>query len=85
MSFANQPHPDQPATRDPPVQPMPPVPDLQFVVPPTDPMGMPQQPVAASGPVRHGVKRPSRAARLLALGVVVLIVAGVALLIWLGS
>lgn len=85
MSSANQSNPDEPGMLDPPAGPMPPAPDLQFVVPPTDPVGTPQQPVPPSGRVRRDGKRPSRAARLVALGFVLTILGGIALVVLFGS
>lgn len=85
MSLPNQPHPDEPVTREPPAQPMAPAPDLQFAALPPDPIGMSRQPVPSSKPARRDEPRTSRAGLWIGLGVVALIIVGVVTLFWLNS
>jgi hypothetical protein len=83
MSDSKQVHADEAARGRIPAQSLPPSPDLGFVIPPLDPLGLPTQPAASTKPIRRDDGQPSMIARLAML--IVVAVAAIAFVAWLLS
>jgi len=83
MSTTGQPNHD--ASDRPPTYPMPPTPDLNVAVPSTDSLGLPTPPNEPNEPIHGGEPRPSAVGWFTKALAAFVVIAGIAILIWMGQ